>query len=490
MPPIPVTNLWTQTFPFFDFPHAMVYAAGYLWIGNQSNTGSFIRVDPNNPTAWSGVAFPNDGQHGWCSDVLYIASKDRIYCLMGTPNNPVGYTRVAEVNPTTLAYTDVISTSTYNVEQGSFTCDGTYLYIASRMSNAIYKYRISDWTLVDTLLTGMSLAHCCRYDSLSGKIFVTSSDPANGTLSILSIPVSSFTIDQSKTINSDRILTDDLAITTNHIWVGSEATGKIIRIEKANFNNRTVINPGIAARNFGVFYDGTEIFTGWEGNPGIFARINPTTLAVQTYQFPNANQSSPNEFIHVGTIGYFTHYHINGTLTAIGLSGPSVTPTSLAFLDGITLFDGIGLSSPTLPGILITDSLNLQDNTHSANTRGGASEDAVALSDSIRIDYLGLNQYSDAIALDEGFGVWNTTYFDGLILSDEVLFGTDLPAATEIILDLSDSLELFDGLAGTDFAIGQLLFGDRIFLDDSQRVILNSTRDGYLRRYLNDVLGR
>lgn len=488
--PTPVTNLWTQTFPFFDFPHALVYAAGYLWIGNQSNTGSLIRVDPSSPTTWNNVTFPNDGQHGWVSDVLYIASKNKIYALMGTPNNPVGYTRVAEVDPATLAYSDVISTSTYNVEQGSFTCDGTYLYIASRMSNAVYKYRISDWVLVDTLLTGMNLAHCCRYDSLSGNIYVTSSDPANGTLSILSIAASTFTINQSRVINSDRILTDDLAITDNYIWVGSEATGKIIRILKTNFNTRTVISTGITARNFGVFYDGTEIFTGWEGDPGIFARINPTTLAVQTFQFPNANQSSPNEFLHVGTTGYFTHYHINGTLTAIGLAGTPTTPTALGFLDGLFLSDSIALSGTTPTGPFILDAIALQDNVRFSLTRGGASEDTLTISDSIRVDYLGLNDFSDTLTVDDSFGVWNTTYFDEIVLTDQVDILAELPALVEILLDISDSLELFDGLGGFGSSPEQWAFGDRIFLDDSQRVILNSTDNGYLRRYLNDVLGR
>ncbi len=484
--PTLATSLWTQDFPFYDFPHALISAAGYLWIGNQSNTGSLIRVDPNDPTHWAHLTFAADIWHGWVSDVIYIDSKAKIYCLMGTPNTTIGNTTISEVDPITLAYTDVIQTNTYNVEQGSMACDGTYLYVAARQKMSVYKYRISDWTLVDTLVTNMSLAHCCRIDG--GKMYVSGSDKTKGLLNLIEITLSSFTITQSIVIQNNRIFTDDIAITPDHIFVGSEDTGNIVRISRTNFHTQTVINTGITTRNFGVYYDGTGLWTGWEGNPGIFGKIDVGTLALSTYQFAGANQISPNEFLRIGGIMYFTHYHLSGTLTAMSVSGvvPNPTPGSLLVSDRIILVDFLPNPNPENPGYLIIDSLTILDQTNTQRTQGTPNADTVTLSDSIKISYLGDYEPTDTLSLGDQFGIWNTTYYEQISLSEAIALSLALPAAADVPILVGDSYNLFDSEQFTDpYALVSV--GDTLFLDDKQGVIENSTLDGYLRRYLNDV---
>jgi len=405
---------------------------------------------------------------------------------MGTPNIVSGWTTVSEVDPTTLAFTDVIQTGVWNVEQGSFDCDGTYMYIVSRMTADIHKYRISDWTHIASISSNEQLPHSLRYDSATNKLYVTSSDVTSATVSIVSVNVGTFAIDQMAVIPTDRVISDDIAITPTDIWVGSEQTGKIIKINKANFGIRTVINTGISRRNFGVFFDGFEIWTGWEGSPGVMGRINPTTNVLQTYQFPDANQSSPNEFLHIGTFGYFTHYHEGGTLTAIGLASPPGTPGSILVSDTLFLSDLIAIPGPN-PGYQFADSIVLQDDLDSSRVQNTPAIDTLSLSDSITVSYLGDFSFVDTLTLSEGMGIWNDSYLETLALSDDVAITVGGPTIVDLFLSVADGLLFYDSAAYT-FPNDSVAVGDTLFLDDNVGVILNSTRDGYLRRYLNDVV--
>lgn len=485
--PTPATSLWTQDFPYFDFPHALTSGAGYLWIGNESSTGSFIRIDPTNRTAWVGAAFANDGKHGWCSDALYVASKDKVYFLMGTPNVPTGWTTVSEVDPVTLVSTDVIQTSTYNVEQGSFACDGTYLYIAPRMDPSnVYKYRISDWAYIGLCYTAVPYQHCCRIDGT--KMYVTSSYQLNGYRSVVEIDLGSFTVTQNAVIDHDRVLTDDMAITANYLWLGSENTGNILRVSRSNLNDVTVISTGISARNFGLYYDGESIWTGWEGSPGIIGKLNPNTLALQTFQFSGANQSGPNEFLRIDNVMYFTHYHVNGTLTAMGVAGTSGGTSPGAFLakDTITLTDAIALSAISPPGIFILDSINLVDQVTFSKVQNSPYSDTLTLSDSIRVHYDGDFGFSDSISLSDHVQVFDPKQTDSLYFLDSVAISLGSPQATRLGIAVADCVQIYDLLSLT-FPNARILITDALLLQDDRKIIKNSLDTDYLRRYLNDM---
>ncbi len=185
---------------------------------------------------------------------------------------------------------------------------------------------------------------------------------------------------------------------------------------------------------------------------------------------------------------YFTHYHEGGTLTAIGVAGtvPPLTPGAILVSDRITLSDTLNLFGPDPTGISFLDSINLVDQIFTSRPQETPNTDTLALTDSVVIRYFGDFSFSDSISLGDTFGVWNTTYFETLSLSDTVAYSLDLPAALELSTFVQDSYQLFDSIAYS--ALPQaVLVGDLIYLRDGQRVILNSTLDGYLRRYLNDV---
>jgi hypothetical protein len=221
--------------------------------------------------------------------------------------------------------------------------------------------------------------------------------------------------------------------------------------------------------------------------------LNPSTLALDLFQFPDANQKSPNEFVRVGSVMYFTHYHEGGTLTAMGVAGSSTppTPSALGFSDRINLIDSLGGQGGATNEIAVGDAFLLIDDLDSGRTQGTPNSDTLELTDSVALFYLGGYSFSDSLSLSEGSGVWNTTYFDGLSFLEDLQFLVQEPQPVPLpgIL-ISDSLELFDSRTGGDPQLGFLGFGDRIVLTDKQGTVMKSTLDGYLRRYLNDVLPR
>ena len=489
--PTPVTNIWLKNFGTnLDYPHSLTSGAGYLWVGNESNYGTVVRVDPNSPTDFNAVFFPQDGKHEWVSDTLYIASKNKVYCLMGKPNSSGGYVTVTEVDPVTLAFTDVIYSPAYNVEQGSFACDGTYLYIASRMIPNVYKYRISDWALVATLTTNVPLQHCCRIDDSNTKMYVTSSDITPGTLAIVEITLASFTVTQQTIFYTDRVLTDDMAISSDYLWVGSEQSGNIVRVSRTNLNSATVINMGMNARNFGVYYDGESIWTGWEGSPGIAARMNPTTLAIEYLQFADpVAQTSPNEFLRIGNRMYFTHYHLAGSMTAMGVAGtiPAPAPTNLLFSDRIQLSDFLNPSDTIQPGLEFGDAISLVDRLNTSRFQGTPNSDTVVLSDAAFVSLFTSFSFSDTLNLADGLNEKGYQVGDTLNLSDTVSFLLGGPTILSITRAVGDRFELFDSLSFT-LPKSRVLITESLFLRDNADLVVNSTIDDYLRRYLNDML--
>src|SRR5260370_639206 len=113
--------------------------------GLESIPGILIRMDPSNPSAYQRIVFPNTGEYQWLMDLAYIPAKGKLYAVFGHPfflfTGPyIVVAKVVEVDPSTLAWRDVVSDTSYNPEQTSLTADTNWIYRLQRLNNPIPRY--------------------------------------------------------------------------------------------------------------------------------------------------------------------------------------------------------------------------------------------------------------------------------------------------------------------------------------------------------------
>jgi PKD repeat protein len=335
-----ITNDWLQTAG--SMPHALIYAAGYLWIGCETEPGSLIRMDPGSPGTFSTITFPADSKHFWLMDLIYIAAKGKVYAVFGKFGTDFYHeATVAEIDPVTLAWTDVIEDFSYNPEQGSLTADATYLYVVSRTTGFLHRYLLSTWAAAGSLDLNLAcnLPHCVRYDSVTGKIYCT------GTSGLLPFPnlacridPVAFTVEQAAGYPGESVFTDDFAMDATYLWCGSETTGNVVRIKKSDLSGTEIPLP-VGRSVYSVYNDGSSIWVAFKGGPpGMLAQIDPATLLYTMYQFPVASQVSPNEIwgdVEVegsaATKLFFTGFTSPGWVSQYTLGGTPPAPTVVDF---------------------------------------------------------------------------------------------------------------------------------------------------------------
>ena len=353
-----IPNEWRITLPTgANLPHATLFAAGYLWVGTITNPGTLTRIDPEDSNTSVTITFPPDGQHSWIIDALYIPSKGKVYCLF--VNGLSGdRTVVAEVDPTTMATTDVIndSASGHGCADGSFCTDGSFLYISTAVvpeaPASLLVYDISSWSFVTSIALShggkdLWFGHNCRYDGTN--IFVSSGNTdLSSHLAFIKVSTSLTILDgASLTAGADTVITDDSAFTTNYVWYGSETTGNVIRVLKSNLSSQTVIHTLVGASCWGVYYDGTFIWSVYETSPGTAVRIDPVTLYLTTFTFQSTPilQDYSNEVLGDGTSLFFAGYTNPGWVSAASqalldgdISAPIFNPTPSSFPNSQLVF--------------------------------------------------------------------------------------------------------------------------------------------------------
>jgi streptogramin lyase len=200
----------------------------------------------------------------------------------------------------------------------------------------LLKYRVSDWSFVATVnltdeTTNMLQAACCRTDGVS--IFVSSSytdlhAPGTGSLALVRVDIATFAVADSTQLpsNTNAAFTDDMAITCNQIWCGSEASGNCVRFDKSNLSSQTVISTGVSHSCYCVYNDGRYIWMGFNA-VSTLARIEPFSLSLDLFHFP-AGQEGPNEIWKDELKGhmYFSYWQSDGAAVA------KVSSASLAVL--------------------------------------------------------------------------------------------------------------------------------------------------------------
>jgi hypothetical protein len=340
-----IQNEWLVNFPSgANKPHATIDEGGMLWVGTESSPATLTRIDPANPTAAQTLTFPSDGQHNWIIDILYVPAKGKIYALF--VNSLSGdRTVVSEIDPSTFpspsCAVDVINDSStgHACAQGSFCVDSTYMYISTGIFSAnavLLKYNLANWIFIAPLTLSfnpgsgtkyLQIGHNCRYDGTN--IFVSSANSDLTTyLAFVRVDPGSFTVvdGASLTVGADTTLTDDSAFTAAYVWYGSETTGNIVRVLKTNLSSQTRILTVVGPPNWGVWNDGTFLWSIYGTTPGTAVRVDPNTLALATFTFPSGlGQNSSNEVLSDGTYLFFTGFTIPGWASA----------ASLALMDGI-----------------------------------------------------------------------------------------------------------------------------------------------------------
>jgi hypothetical protein len=336
-----ITNNWLLNLATGeDTIHGLIWAENKLWIGTQTIPAKVIRIDPSDPENYDVLTFANDGHHKSSFDLIYIASKGKIYVtfLNTGAGNPMV---ISEVDPDTLEYTDVISTTSYNQSQ-SLASDGTYLYVGcydvSTTNGKLTRWLLSDWSAQGSVDIGFSDAlHTVRYDGTN--IFFT----VTGYSKIFRVDLTSFTISQSANFQGgDTTPTDDLAFTTDYVWCGCENDGVISRIKKSDLTFTRIVT-SISRATYAVYYANGYIWVAYAlGTPGEIVRIDPNDLTLKYYVFTDESQTSPNEIVadDSGTM-YFTFYVAPGIVS----SAPSTLTAITQSLTAATSAPGGNLSS-------------------------------------------------------------------------------------------------------------------------------------------------
>ena len=169
--------------------------------------------------------------------------------------------------------------------------------------------------------------------------------------------------------------------------------------------------------------------------------------------------------------------------------------------DTISLSDSMRFSTFGL-GLTLRDNLNLSDSIKTSRTQNTPISDIVAISDTLSavlnlvlgvsdaiyiFDALAINlslgvsdtlSISDTLSVNLAFGV-----SDKLSVSDAIVNST-IPIFLAIPQLVSDTLCLSDSVSYTN-SRSLIALGDNILFSDRINVVMNSTGNSYLRRYLN-----
>jgi hypothetical protein len=168
--------------------------------------------------------------------------------------------------------------------------------------------------------------------------------------------------------------------------------------------------------------------------------------------------------------------------------GTTPADVRLSFSDAINLFDQTPTGDDTVhPGILVSDSLRLSDLFGSSRVQANPVADTLELSDRIDLANGRGIGITDVLILVDGKNPFNPSVEDSLNLRDFCEAFEDIPGLVPLTVGLGDRLGFLDSL-NLVFRNGEILITDSLFFQDNKGVNLNSRRDDYLRRYLNDVV--
>lgn len=282
--------------------HGFIKVEGKLFASTQTNPAILIRFNNlEDLTDRTDHTYDADGQHDRGQSLVYVPQTGKVYLLFGVS----GRTVVSEINPSTMAVTDVINTAAENSgNNGAMCSDGTHLYIVTYTSpSKILKYQLSDFALVaQVTLTGRNSGHAMVYDQ--DRLY------AAGNVSppwIAKINPTDLTFTDA-VITSGFQSSDEMISAGDHIWFGGEQPSVLglLRIDKETLAVQELLwtEP---LPVYSLFNDGRWVWVAHNATPGKLTRVDPQSGETWTHTF-ESGFNDPNEIASDGERLFITTY--------------------------------------------------------------------------------------------------------------------------------------------------------------------------------------
>ena len=152
-------------------------------------------------------------------------------------------------------------------------------------------------------------------------------------------------------------------------------------------------------------------------------------------------------------------------------------------LDTISLSDSVRFSTFGL-GFTLRDNFNLSDSIKTSRTQNTPISDTVAISDTLSAILNLILGISDSLSISDAPKIdLSLSIFDNLFISDSIV-NSIIPTFLANSQLVSDTLGLLDSISYAN-SRSLIALGDNILFSDRINVVMNSTGNSYLRRYLN-----
>lgn len=341
---IPTTSDYREAVaPAFN---RIILVGNYIYGITSSSIVKISKTDLSNQTT---ANFASDGNHTNASDILYVASANRIYVAFPK----TGHTTLSEVHPDTLAISDVINEGDAAAGTISMDSDGTYLYLllaAAANIITLRKYPLSDFSNpteinVTTLRGADGLIHS------GGFLYFIGWAPAGQAAPrVYKVSTSALTFTSSALVSPSTVLRlhHTAANSGNIYFMSEEVIDKVWVINASTLTSQLLTLPtGVSGGDHvGLTSDGVDV---WNlRSNGLAIRI-ASSLETQIYTL---SQAYLNNLIGDGTYLYGTEqakvvrYGINprpGTAQWVQIVGGGLTDYGhgvAADKDGNVLFTG------------------------------------------------------------------------------------------------------------------------------------------------------
>jgi hypothetical protein len=393
------------------YPHGLLSLSNdWMFLSfNQTGGGAgrLMRIKDISSLSTQGVlTFASDSNHNECFKIIYIPSKDRIYATF----NSSGRIVVSEIDPypDTMTTTDVINDTTHSMGGwGAIATDNEYLYVLTNTNPCkIIKYSLSTWLEVaSATLTDLNGGHALEWDG-ADHLFAT------GAVSpgwIAKIAISNLAFTSASLLTGDNIVTDDIVIVGERVYVGIESGNGVVYIFDTADLSYTRYSGGWSGICWGAFYDGRYVIMLYPAANSLLVFIDPVTSEMFTKALPST--ANVNELIRIDNYYVYTQYQSPGRVGTFCLE---------ADLDKVNFYSENELILPTAVGDV--RALDYQTVTVDTNSVGAGAALTLASDgnyDMARGDSLSTMKRV-VIALESGTGS-KTVAVSGLIYTSATL---------------------------------------------------------------------
>lgn len=281
-----------------NLPHGSAMVGNKWFILLKPSPGKLIRFNNlDDLSDYSVLTFPGDGFHVGGEALIYSPEKAKLYALF----NHASRITVAEVDPVTLATSDVISDTADGAgSSGALVATETHLFVATFVTPAkIVKYALSGFARIGASTFTNGEGHAASYDGSriyvlgnSAPAWIARVDPstANPTIEDQQAWPAGFTGGTD----------DGIALTGDWAYCGLEGgTPKLWKVQKSSLTNRIAV-PGYGTGSFyGVFFDGEYVWACMSSSPGTILRIDPNDDSISEIQLATG-EDDPNEMAFDG----------------------------------------------------------------------------------------------------------------------------------------------------------------------------------------------